>query len=200
MNKWNEEDEKFLIDNNSTMNHIEIAKKLGKTDNAVRQKAIRLNIITERVLIPNESKWNKEEDKILMENKDKRIQELLKIFPNRTRQSIFYRKHVIGAKKYKIWDKKEIQIVRDNLHKTDREIAKMISHSESGIKSERRRRQALKRDPNKNWTEKDIKFLEKNQHLGHKELTKLLGMEKRRVYTKMVEMGLLKTRSSNKLQ
>ena len=200
MNKWDEEDEKFLIDNNSIMNYIEIAKKLGKTDSAVRHKLIRLNIMTDRFLIPNGNQWTKEEDKILMENKDKKIQELLKIFTNRTRQSIFYRKHVIGAKKYKIWDKKEIQIIKDNLDKSDNEIAKILNKSVISVKTKRKRLGLLRTKPDQKWIEKDIKFLEKNQYLGHKELTKLLGMEKRRVYTKMVEMGLLKTRSSKKLQ
>ena len=47
---------KFVKDNNSTMNHYEIAKELGRTPNAVRHKINKLNINKERTLYGDEKK------------------------------------------------------------------------------------------------------------------------------------------------
>ena len=190
--RWTEEDEKFLIDNNSSMNYREIAKDLDRTETAVRHKMVRFGIFEERLPMIDKNRWTAEEDELLIKNKDMTIKELMVMFPNRKRIAIYSRKSIIGAiKKPKEWIEEEIQIIKDNLDKSDKEIAKILDRSATSIKTKRKKLGLLKVKPNQRWTEKEEKFLVENNNMDKNELAKRLGVSRRRVHGKLIEMDLI---------
>lgn len=81
---WSEEEIQFLLDN-PTMSLFNLAKTLGKSEDAVRSKRSRLKIRSG--VVP--SLWTAEERYILQMNyEDLNKSELMKLLPNRTWDSI----------------------------------------------------------------------------------------------------------------
>ena len=196
MVKWSEKDIKFVKDNISKLNHYEMAEKLGRTAIAVSKKIRQMELNSnERILLGDKNKWTEEDDNLLIENKDKLIKELMVMFPTRSRESIYGRKRTLGATKYKLWTKKELKIVKNNLDKTDKEIAEMIDRSVTAVASKRKKFKLLKNEPHKLWSEKNEAYLKKNYKLrSEKELAEHCDVSIERVHTKLLDMKLIESK------
>lgn len=90
--KWNEEEVRFLLDNYKTVPLSELSKKLNRTKDGVKKQIHKLNIYI--------SKWSYEEDELLFkEYPNKNIDELILLFPRRTKSSILNRAYNLKLKK-----------------------------------------------------------------------------------------------------
>lgn len=138
--------------------------------------------------------WNNEEDELLIKNKDKTIEELMDIFPNRRPNTIYYRKHKLRLVKDKTWTEEELQTVYYNLDKTDKEIAKLINRSATSISQRRKKKRWLKLTPVKHkWTEEDRNFLIKHYStMTFEELAEHFNVSRKRIYETYIYMGLIK--------
>lgn len=93
---WSEEEIQFLFDN-PKMSIIDIARKLGKTESAVKSKRSRLKITTETC-----RQWTSDEKRILQYNYDKGKDELMKLLPGRTWDAIRSRARFLRKGKWNL--------------------------------------------------------------------------------------------------
>lgn len=111
MNKWNEQEEKYLIDNWGQSDLEIIMKVLNRTEDSVVRKAQRLGLKAYKD--PNEylkKRWSEEEEKILSQfYHNKPMNELLTFLPGRTRESIIKRAKLLGLNcENRHWSEDEI--------------------------------------------------------------------------------------------
>lgn len=111
VNKWNQQEEKYLMDNWRQSDVEIIMKVLNRTEDSVVRKAQRLGLNTYKD--PNEylkKRWSVEEQKILHEFYQlKPMNELLTFLPGRTRESIIKRAKLLGLNcENRHWSEDEI--------------------------------------------------------------------------------------------
>ena len=92
MERWTNEEEKYLIDNYMTTMYCDIAKALSKTEGAIRAKCFDLNLVKNNA-------WSSDEIEYLKENYNKKsIKEIAK-YLNRTENSVHLKANRNGLKK-----------------------------------------------------------------------------------------------------
>ena len=81
------------------------------------------------------NKWTKEELDILRDNKDLSMDELVKLIPNHTRESIYHKRTTLGiTKKYNYWTTEEIRLLKEHMTATRKELIKLLpNHSYDAI-------------------------------------------------------------------
>lgn len=87
--------------------------------------AASISAMAQKYGVKNREPWQPwtEEDKALLKDKaDRPIQELMELFPNRTRGSILQQRQKLGFNSVKRWTEAEYQILRDNAHLSAKEI------------------------------------------------------------------------------
>lgn len=80
-------------------------------------------------------RWTKDELDILTNNDDLSIDELVKLVPNHTRDSIYHKRTTLGiTKKYNYWTTEEIKLLRENMTATRKELITLLpNHSYDAI-------------------------------------------------------------------
>lgn len=94
--KWEEWEEKYLIDNYNIESKQNICKKINKTYSSICIKARRLKIVSKK------ERWTKEEKEKLNKFDTLNITDLSKLFEKRSKSSIKRMLFANGIKKYKI--------------------------------------------------------------------------------------------------
>lgn len=116
MNKWNVQEEKYLIDNWGQADASIIMKILDRTEDSIVRKAQRLGLKTHKN--PNEylkKRWSAEEENILREfYQIKPMDDLLSLLPGRTRESIIKRAKLLGLNcENRHWSEEEIMYLEE---------------------------------------------------------------------------------------
>ena len=125
--RWNKEEIKFLEENYCEIDINELANKLGRTTQSIKEKTCSLGI-------QKEFRWTKEEDDILIKNiSNYSYKDIEKLLPNRTFQSIKLHARWLGLKRIIIpmWSKEEEEILIKNYpHKTAEELICLFPNKE----------------------------------------------------------------------
>ena len=74
----------------------------------------------------------------------------------------------------KRWTDEEIQVIFDNLDKTDKEIANLIGRCENSITIKRQKLRLLKKEAGKRWSEAEDEFLRNHTYMSVNEIAKKL--------------------------
>lgn len=133
--KWNKHDLNILKEFYNKIDTKDIQRKLSKhrSLNAIRAKSQMLGLGKDR-------KWTNEEVTLFKEvYSSKPLKQVLDLFPNRTKSSLFHQGHVLGitSKFYndRIYTKEEIEYIKNNyLYMSDQELhEKLNRHTPYGI-------------------------------------------------------------------
>lgn len=108
--KWTTSDYDFLIENYNKMSILELSDNLVRSVSSINTKLSELKLSTR--------KWTKEDDDLMIKYfSSKTIEELLNIFPNRSKSSIINRGYFLGLK------------CDYNLRKTERKYKYTVNHN-----------------------------------------------------------------------
>lgn len=138
---WTKEEEKTMIDNLGK--GFEYVAKLFPDKKRVKvwQKWYYLSV-QKGIIKPGKKSMPLEEWEIqyIKDNSKMSVKELKKTLKNRTEASIRNTRHKYGvSKQIKMWTKDEEEYLRENLNKTNDEIAKVLPHTKKSIQYKRRR-------------------------------------------------------------
>lgn len=92
MERWTNEEEKYLIENYMTTMYCDIAKELNKTEGAIRAKCFDLNLVKNNA-------WSSNEIEYLKENYGKKSVKEIAVYLNRTENSVRLKANKNGLKK-----------------------------------------------------------------------------------------------------
>lgn len=95
---WDEEEIQFLKDNFNKITLKELSDELGRPEGGIREKAISLHLMERKDL--DRADWSKEEINLFKDNySDMTLDELEKLFPNKTRRQITIKASVLHLHK-----------------------------------------------------------------------------------------------------
>lgn len=90
----------------------------------------------------------------------------------------------------KRWTDEEIQVIFDNLDKTDKEIANLIGRCENSITIKRQKLRLLKKEAGKRWSEAEDEFLRNHTYMSVNEIAKKLVKTSSGVQGRKTKLGI----------
>lgn len=137
-------------------------------------------------------KWTEEEIKILIDNKNKTLDELMPLFPNRTHHSIKWKREDLGIKLglIKKWTKQELNILKKNPHKSMKELSVLLPNRNKDTIVSKRNKIGIRKNTPKKWTQKELEILKNNNHLSLEELSKTINRSQDSIRKKMEKLKI----------
>ena len=186
------DDEIQIVKDNLNKSDEEISKLINRSVKAVKSERTKLGLLRKKTNTP----WTSGEEEFLKENCFLDLDELakcLKMTKKRVYNKMLRMKLIETVEPNQSWTNDEIQIVKDNLDKSDKEIGKLVNRNAMSVKSKRKKLGLLKHEQAVRWTSEEKVFLKENYLLDIDELSTRLGMTKKRIRSKMYDMGLGET-------
>ena len=179
---WSPQDEKYLIENYAKHGVKECAKFLGRTEQAVMNKAHQLGL---RAPIG----WTPKEIKYLIENYPKYGAKECAKFLGRSKVAVKAKARALGLKASNEWTPEEVKYLVENYAKYGvKECVEFLGRTESAVKAKAR---ALGLRASNEWTLREKKYLIENYaKYGVKECAKFLGRTENAVRDKAHQLGL----------
>lgn len=188
---WSEEDTEKLINNYGKVTLNELLNMFpNRTKTSLHQKAKQLGLSVN-------NNWSKEEDDILISNKDLPYNQLKVLLPKRTRSAIQRRKRILGlcAKPADDWTEEELDILRNAPNMTYSELyAALPNRNPYSIRMMRNKLNIKppKRDlPEESWPHESLNILIENYPIiGCKCFKMIKDKTKSQCEYKVVSLGL----------
>jgi len=199
--RWTKQDEKFIKDNWREMSDKDIAEKLGRTNNAIRNRRQKLDIkrpSSHCSKFNNGLHWNKEKTEYLKQNYGEMKVKDIAAELNTTKQAVKDKASKLSiTEKEGKWDKDEIHYLKQNYgpnsNNTAKEIAKKLDRSLDSVQN-KIKNEGLSYVEQKSFTKQELEFLEESyEDFTHKELAKKLDRHKATVTNQLNRMNLIKT-------
>jgi transposase len=137
VNRWNLEEEKYLIDKWGQVDISIIIEVLKRTEDSIIRKAQRLGVYKNKTSSESlKKKWSTDEENILYEYYNvKPMQEILSLLPYRTRESIIKKAKLLGLNtENKHWSSEEVAYLEEKWGIIPIEnIAKKLGRTKNGI-------------------------------------------------------------------